>query len=371
MRKEKIELLKTVTEKHGADAFLVFSPQYHKENYRFLTELNFVGPFAAVLYTASEDRTYVLYTSEWDAAANRGRLTGADGVEVLTDGCKRLAEILKGAGVKKLAVSGKGYTTVQFYDAIVSAGAEIVAAEKDLPIARMQKTPEEIGYMRQAVHLADDAWVAFTKGVADGLNEYQICAEVEHYIKLRGAEDCFMLLATGGKDVRGMTPPMLRTAKPGDMVRTEITPQVNGWWAQICRTCVKGPANADQKRAFEIFLESEQAGLSMIRPGVNISDVAKAENDVFRKYGYGEYCTEKYTRVRGHGHGLDLDEMPLVLESTDLVLKENMVVVIHPNTFSPLCGYMVFGDPVLITADGYEMLSRTERKLFEVSGGRI
>lgn len=366
MREEKIDLLRKLAAKYGADAFLVFSPQYHKENYRFLTEANFIGPFAAVLSVASQGKLYVLYTSEWDAAANRGRLAGVDGIELLHDGCGRLTELLKAAGVKRLAVSGTNYTTVQLYDAIVGAGAEVIPAEKDLPVARMQKTPEEIGYMRQAVHLADEAWKVFLRGVADGLNEYQICAEVEHYIKLHGAEDCFMLLATGGKEVRGMTPPMMRTAKPGDMVRTEITPQVNGWWAQICRTCVKGPANTDQKRAFELFLESEEAGLSMIRPGVNIKDVAKAENDVFRKYGYGEYCTEKYTRVRGHGHGLDLDEMPLVLESTDLVLKENMVVVIHPNTFHPLCGYMVFGDPVLITADGYEMLSRTERKLFEV-----
>lgn len=366
MRGEKINLLKKLTEKYSADAFLVYSPQYHKENYRFLTELNFVGPFAAVLYTVSGDSLHVLYTSEWDVAANRDKLTGVDNVESLGNGCERLAEILKRAGVKKLAVTGTPYTTIQFHEAISSVGAEIVPAEKDLPIARMQKTPEEINYMRQAVNLADEAWKVFTQGVADGLNEYQICAEVEHYIKLHGAEDCFMLLATGGKEVRGMTPPMLRTAKPGDLVRTEVTPQVNGWWAQICRTCVKGPANDDQKRAFEIFLESEEAGLSMIRPGVNIKDVAKAENDVFRKYGYGEYCTEKYTRVRGHGHGLDLDEMPLVLESSDLVLKENMVVVIHPNTYSPLCGYMVFGDPVLITSDGYEMLSHTERKLFEV-----
>ena len=53
----------------------------------------------------------------------------------------------------------------------------------------MQKTEEEIGYLRQAVSLADQAWTVFMKGVADGLNEYQIVAEVEHYIKRHGAED--------------------------------------------------------------------------------------------------------------------------------------------------------------------------------------
>jgi Xaa-Pro aminopeptidase len=363
---KKIQLLSNITERKEADAFLIFSPQYHKENYRFLTKLNFIGPFSVMLYIQKTGTLHVLYASVWDVKANEGALFHVSQVGLLHRDCKELTDILQDSGVKRLALSGSDYITTSLMGAIRRAGATIILAEKDLPMARMQKTTEEIGYMRQAVALADGAWKVFMNGVAEGLNEYEICAEVEHDIKRKGAEDCFMLLATGGKEVRGMTPPMMRTAKPGDMVRTEVTPQVNGWWAQICRTCVKGKANDDQKRAFEIFLESEEAGLAMIRPGVNIKDVAKAENDVFRKYGYGEYCTEKYTRVRGHGHGLDLDEMPLVLESSDLVLKENMVVVIHPNTYSPLCGYMVFGDPVLITADGYEMLSHTKRQLFEV-----
>lgn len=364
MRSHKIQLLRDITASLHADGLLVYSPQWHKENYRFLTEKNFIGPFAMILYLAGRDEVHVLYGAEWDLLKNEPLLAN-----VKCHGsaaADTLKALLKEGAVSVLAVSGGKYVTAALSQAMEEAGAEAVSAEGSLERARMQKTDEEIGYLRQAVRLADEAWPVFMQGVADGLNEYQIVAKVEHYLKRKGAEDCFMLLATGGEEVRGMTPPMMRTARPGQMVRTEITPQVNGWWAQICRTCVKGKANENQKKAFDIFLEAEQAGFDMIRPGVNIRDVAKAENDVFRKYGYGEYCTEKYTRVRGHGHGLDLDEMPLVLESTDLVLKENMVVVIHPNTFSPLCGYMVFGDPVLITRDGYELLSVTERRLFEV-----
>jgi Xaa-Pro aminopeptidase len=163
-----------------------------------------------------------------------------------------------------------------------------------------------------------------------------------------------------------MTAPQNRTAKQGELVLTELTPQLNGWWAQICRSVVKGKAGENQKKAFEIFLESEQAGLDAVKPGVNVSDVAKAENDVFRKHGYGEYTSLKYTRVRGHGHGMHLDEAPTINEGENLILEENMVIVIHPNTYNPLCGYMVLGDTIAVTHNGYRMLSTTERKLFEV-----
>jgi Xaa-Pro dipeptidase len=40
-------------------------------------------------------------------------------------------------------------------------------------------------------------------------------------------------------------------------------------------------------------------------------------------------------------------------------------VIVHPNTFTPLAGYHVLGDPVVVTDDGWEPLSQTPRVLFE------
>jgi Xaa-Pro aminopeptidase len=104
--------------------------------------------------------------------------------------------------------------------------------------------------------------------------------------------------------------------------------------------------------------------MAAVRPGVTAHDIAKAQNDVFRARGYGEYCTSQYTRVRGHGHGLHLDETPII-EDNETVLPENAVFIIHPNTYTPIAGYHVLGDPVRVTPDGAEVLIGTERRLFE------
>ena len=368
MKQEKKELLRRMHQKFQADAILVYSPQWHKENFRYLTRSNITGPYACILYLANKDEVHIFFTSEWDLAKNEKALSDIDGFHLLgvgTAGMTEFEDLLRANKVEVLGISGNKFLNARMQAAAKKAGAKLVLADGFLENERLVKTPEELGYLQQAVHLADQAWPVFLDGVSAGLNEYQIVANVEHYIKTHGAEDNFMLLATGGTDIRGMTPPTSRIAEPGDMVRTELTPQINGWWAQICRTCVKGKANENQKKAFEIFLESVLAGIDAAKPGVNISEVAKAENDVFRKYGFGEYCSEKYTRARGHGHGLDQDEQPLIAESTDLVLQENMVIVIHPNTYLPLCGYMVFGDPVVITKDGCRNMTNTERILFE------
>lgn len=93
--------------------------------------------------------------------------------------------------------------------------------------------------------------------------------------------------------------------------------------------------------------------------------MSRVQNNVFRKFGYGEYTGPKYTRVRGHNLGLHPDENPYVLEDVNYIVKEGMVVIAHPNTYLPLSGYMVFGDTLLVTADGCTSLNTTERRLFQ------
>jgi Xaa-Pro aminopeptidase len=226
------------------------------------------------------------------------------------------------------------------------------------------KTADELALIRQAAELSDRGYQHFAQSAEPGMTEYELVAETEAFLKRHGAEDNFMLIASGGTEVVGMKPPTERKLQPGDSVTTELTPQIDGYWAQICRTLVIGEPNAAQQEAYGIFAEARQAAQDSLKPGVNIADVAKATNDVFRKYGYGEYTGSKYTRVRGHNLGLHPDENPYVLEDVNYTVKEGMVVICHPNTYLPLSGYMVFGDTLLVTADGCASLNTTERKLF-------
>jgi Xaa-Pro aminopeptidase len=54
-----------------------------------------------------------------------------------------------------------------------------------------------------------------------------------------------------------------------------------------------------------------------------------------------------------------------VLENVHYIVKPDMVVIAHPNTYLPLSGYMVFGDTLLVTQTGCESLNKTEKKLFQ------
>src|SRR5438046_9436140 len=101
-----------------------------------------------------------------------------------------------------------------------------------------------------------------------------------------------------------------------------------------------------------MFQQVQQAAEAFLKPGVNSSDLARVQDDIVRREGYGEYTGSKYTRVRGHNLGLHVDENPYVLEDVDCPVDQGMVLIAHPNTYLPLAGYMVFGDTLVVTEHG-------------------
>ncbi|MFL5088790.1 MAG: M24 family metallopeptidase [Xanthobacteraceae bacterium] len=251
----------------------------------------------------------------------------------------------------------------------------IAARGKDLNLADetafldsllMAKLDAEIDCLRRAARLADEGYAVFRTAARTGRADYELVAEVEAFYRANGVDDNFQIIGVGGPEVRGMAPPSGRRLKRGDLVTTELTPCVDGYYCQICRTLVMGPPNADQLAAHAVYREAMEAGLAAVRDGVTAADIARAENDVFRRHGLGDYITSEYTRVRGHGMGLFADTKPHLLENVTTRIDQGMTLIVHPNTYHPVIGYMVLGDAIVVTRDGADVLTRTARDLFHV-----
>jgi Xaa-Pro aminopeptidase len=219
--------------------------------------------------------------------------------------------------------------------------------------------------LARSIRLADEGYAVFKQAARVGRREFELVADVEAWFRSQGCPENFMILGSGGPELRSMHPAGERRLAPGDLVTTELTPCADGYYTQICRTLVMGEPSQAQRDAFAVYRQALEAGIAVVRPGAKHGDVAKAQNDVFRQHGLGDYVTSQYTRVRGHGLGLFVDG-PHVLEGVPLVLEENMTLVVHPNTYHPVAGYIVLGDTVRVTATGCEVLTTTPRELFSV-----
>lgn len=348
----------------GAETLVICGNAWQNDYLRYVTDHGVLeGDAIAIVHADGEAELLVEGPLEADrarAAKVTASVTAtADLVETARTRLARIANRATLAGPASLLPYGLSPAGGQ---------AEIGDATALLDRLLMFKSPAEIAAMRQATELADRGYQVFLEAARIGRAEYEIVADIERYFRSQGSADNFMLIGSGGQELKGMTPAGERRLARGDLVITELSPSVDGYYSQICRTLVLGPPTPAQRDAFAVYQEAVAAGLAVLRAGVKACDVARAENDVFRKHGLAEYTTAEYTRVRGHGLGLFVDTKPHILEDVETVLEAGATVIVHPNTYHPVAGYMVLGDVTLVTDRGYEDFGTTPRELMVSNG---
>ena len=348
----------------GLDCIVLFGNAWQNDYLRYSTDFAIVeGDAFSVFHKDGTTQLFLESAHEADRAKievpNVETTYAPDLVETVAGHVKRLDN--RSIGQAPFAVMPMGL-------AMRANGSKLEDATALIDRCMFIKTPAEIDAVRRATKMAEDGYKVFMEASRVGRTEYQVIAEVEAYFRDQGCPENFQIMGSGGVEMMGMHPPSERKIQHGDLVTTELTPCVDGYYSQICRTCVVGEPTKTQLKAHAMFCEAMEAGKAVLKPGVTSAQVAKAENDVFRHYGYGEYCTAKYTRVRGHGMGLFVDGVPAILEDVDMVIEENCTLIVHPNTYHPEVGYLVVGDSMVVTKNGSEMLGAMPAELLSVRG---
>jgi Xaa-Pro dipeptidase len=362
LAKERRERLLGEMRNAGIEAILVFGTNWQEAYLRYVSDFCILEGSGVAMLTA-DGRCRLLLDSVTEA--ERAHEEAADAQVVFArDLAQGAAPMLEPIANRRVAAAPPHLLPAGFLAPERRLRIEDGVALLDRLM--MEKLPGEIDAMRRASQLADEGYEYFCNAAKPGRRQYEVVAEVEALLRKRGSPDNFMIIGSGGVDVRGMAPPSERALKVGDLVTTELTPSVEGYFSQICRTLVLGKASETQKKAFAVYHEAMEAGIAAVKPGVTASDIARAENDVFRRHGLGDYVTNKYTRVRGHGLGLMCDLKPNILENIDVELRPGMTIIVHPNTYHPEAGYIVLGDVVVVTDTGHERLTRTPAQLFEM-----
>ena len=361
LARERRERVLNLYREHGWDALLVYGNAWRCDYLRYVTDFPILeGHGYALLEATGRLRLFLEVPLEAERAG-----VEANDCEVV---CQPdiLATLAAQLGVYRGRRLAGAPLQLMPRGAAEAAGPAFEDASEAFDLLLMHKTEREIDAVRRAARIADAGYQVFMRAARPGRAEYEVVAEVEAFFRAQGCPDNFMILGSGGREVYGMHPPGERRLRAGDLVTTELTPCVDGYYAQICRTLVIGPPSPEQAAAFDLYVQSMEAGLAAVRPGATAAEIARRENDVFRAHGFGEYTTSKYTRVRGHGLGLYVDSRPALLEDVDTPLAEGMTIIVHPNTYHPDAGYIVLGDAAIVRPGGSDVLTATPRTLFSV-----
>jgi len=315
-----------------------------------------IGESAVVL--DRDGASTLIVTPAWDEA----RAAAASSTD-RTIGTDDLAATLKSAvGTHRLDLSrtvsvGLSLLGAALVDRMTSALGALPKAADELArdFARL-RTPEELAAAERATWIAERGYERLLEFARPGIREFELAAELYCFMKKLGAEDNFLLLSASQHNL-AVRAAGERVLDVGDIILSEITPCYRGQFAQICRTTVIGEPRPLIAEKFAILRDAMGEGLVAGRAGATVADVTRAINGVIQKSGYGDYCRPPYMRVRGHGLGITSDRPGDIVDTNTRVLESGMIFVMHPNQYIPESGYLMCGEPVVVTDSGARALS--------------
>ncbi len=117
--------------------------------------------------------------------------------------------------------------------------------------------------------------------------------------------------------------------KDGDIINVDVTPILDGYFADASKTFFVGTPGPDAQKIVEVSRRSLKAGMSMARPGKTLGDIGWA----IQQYAEGQGCSVVREYV-GHGIGFEFHEPPQVLhfgqKGKGIELVPGMVFTIEP-----------------------------------------
>ncbi len=123
--------------------------------------------------------------------------------------------------------------------------------------------------------------------------------------------------------------PGKRVLKDGDIVNVDITPILDGYYADASKTFFVGTPTEQGKKIVDVARESLKRGIQTICPGSTVGDIGYAIQT------YAESCGCSVVReFVGHGVGIDFHEQPQILHfgkrGKGVILVPGMVFTIEP-----------------------------------------
>jgi Xaa-Pro dipeptidase len=133
----------------------------------------------------------------------------------------------------------------------------------------------------------------------------------------------------------------------------------DNYCSDMTRSFFIGEPDDEYKKIYDLVLEANLNAISIIKPGVKLSDIDKAARQVITNGGYGEFFTHR----TGHGIGISVHELPDVSSNSHTEVRAGMVFSIEPGIYLPGKYGVRIEDLVLVTDDGCKVLNNFPKDL--------
>ena len=229
---------------------------------------------------------------------------------------------------------------------------------------RNVKDEKEIKNIRKACDIASKTYDHIVNFVKPGMREFEVANEMIYYMKSLGAsKESFETIVASGK--RGAMPHGTASNKviaSGDFVTLDYGCIYNGYCSDITRSFLVGKDNKEMIKIYNIVKKAQELAIKYVKAGVKASEVDKVARDYITSKGYGKY----FAHSTGHGLGIEVHDPIAISSRSDMVLEENMIITVEPGIYIKNLGGIRIEDDVLVTKDGYKILTKATKKLIKI-----
>ena len=252
------------------------------------------------------------------------------------------------------------FETELLEDAI--ANCRIVSGESLFKKLRLQKTEEEISFMKKAAIIAETALEKTLKIVRPGISEHEIASELNAQLMRAGSDPAlpFSPIVAGGPNAADPHAAVSdRILESGDFLLFDWGARYQGYCSDITRTFAVGDVSEIQHEVYNTVLAANRAAKRTAHPGIPCGAVDRAARTEIEKAGYGSYFTHRL----GHGLGMEAHEDPYIYAENSLLLSKGMVFTDEPGIYLPGKFGVRIEDDLVITNEGCEQITSFPREL--------
>lgn len=330
-------------------------------------------PGDALLFLSAVDRKNLLVPWDVNIAA---LYANADGVVPYNEFGRHPAQALP-AAVTQFKIDSRGVKTrvevpqttpyplfLQYADALKAVNCETVCrtdgAAAEAERLRAIKDEGEIKLYRKLSTITNALIDSLEKNLRD--NTIKTESDAALFIEAEARkQDCegtsFETLAAGPSRSFGIHafPAYTAAAFGGKGLSIlDFGLKYKGYTSDVTMTFARD-VSIDQEQQLALMKEAYDFALAMVKPGASARDIALAV-DAF----YAEH-DKTLPHGLGHGVGLEIHEAPFLRSRSETaqILEAGMIFTIEPGVYDPEIGGCRYENDILVTDDGYEVLTNT------------
>lgn len=321
------------------------------ESSSWITDVSFYGLFNTEIHQSNEfseqtKRLIDIYSS----------------AELEDDAISALARVLKEksltSGVLALDTSRISATLFKLLNRELP-DVKIVEGTDLLHEIRLIKTEEEVARIRKATEITEKSMEDALEIARPEIMEVDLAGMFEYSIAYDRGQVTLNLIGFGERSSYLHPIPSPLEAGRGDTIRLTLGCKWHQYHSNISRTAVIGRPRSKLKKLWEAVITAQDAALDTVKPGIKVSDVyALAEKELRTA------DLKQINATFGHGLGVECMEKPIISKDEDMALMEGMVLNIDIPYLELGWGGVQLEDTILVTDDGFELITNTERTLY-------